>query len=1438
MSFAPLEAWANENKPYFLRADLSTLSIEVLYASTIFSEEAVVDNILTTGLDVGSTINLNNGIIQYDPVLSSLFLNGTILDTTFYSTFSTAMFSTFDATSAFIQNGNISTLSTTTAFIQNANLSTLSTTNAFIDNANVSTLTAGNAGFSTLITSTIVGNTAFLTTANISTAAFSTMIADVAALNALTASSLTASTIQINTSNALGQLTNDSNGIYYNGSQLTTGGSNVASNWSLYPAISNVNIAGFDVSNVGSLQAGGVTESAEFGTGIVPMFGYNVYATNVSINSYNPISAMNLVGVGGINMTAPNEDINLNAGDINLSQTDATSIMNLTALGGIVAAAGAAVDITAGGAVLINAGTTIQILAPGNVSIGSGNVLGADTEVEKVGFSENEIYKAGTDDLDIADVEYIHNDNSNLKIYSESNVVISTNTGVLQIDANAKFQGDATFLVGIADNSSNFGTAGQVLTAGSGGQVVWQSAAVVGTTGATGATGAQGAAGAGGALGYYGSFYDTTDQTNAATVNPVILNTTAEANGVSIVSNSRITITNAGTYNIQFSAVFQQTTNSAKDVDLWLRKNGTDVPDTNGRFTIAGNDSSVESWNYVLTVAANDYLELVWYSVEPTMRIEHIGTQSTPTRPATPSIIVTVQQVMYLQQGPTGATGASGIPNTWSLYPAISNVDMAGCNISGSSTITSRSMFTSSIQTYGIHMSSFNGTDTPNITFTNGITSSMLKYNANSDGLFITGTQLTAETNDGNGFRLNGPIGGVYIHTSTNEALIMDFESITVPSRTILYGNGVFQIGDVGIPTEPKLRFNNTSNATAQIQLENTTNSMDFQVPQGTANNKMSIYSNQVMMNTNVNMTNNNLLSTTVIECASIQNSTMVSYSPLVGTQSQIIYRFGTTDTFAMYRPANSNSLNFYNYWQFRDQFVMLSTNTSYFTGPLLTLGNLGVLSTISYGSLTESTRLKIGSSNVDVGNFGAVYEYLHYAKNRSDFTGLDYIFARQQTASGSYTPGSISTIYTINPNGNINYNGAAAFTGGISAFNLTIGNSNNNTFGSPIIFNKSINGGNTTSGTELGYFFFSGYASGAQRRAGYIIANQDGASSGTNVPGRISFFTTNATTGEAERMRIDSSGNVGIGTTNPQSKLEVNGSIVATTKLALNTTGSGFGQGTVLRMIDNSFPFDAYQIELNYATTTSPNNLDLRFVGADDVANRRNFDFGNYTNNNRTSNWNSRFKIDSYSGDVTTYGNITGSGGANNFNGVNCKSHFGASITNVGVGRLNVQDLANTFIDFRFGVTQIGSVTATGGGTATSYNTTSDYRLKDNIVDFTDGLETVKRVRPVKFNWRKTGEECQGFIAHEFQSVLPNAVHGEKDEVDEEGNPMYQAMDASFLISALTSAVQQLSKQNEELEARLLAMEAATNEVKQQLYELQNPKPQVELSTIISNTE
>jgi len=119
------------------------------------------------------------------------------------------------------------------------------------------------------------------------------------------------------------------------------------------------------------------------------------------------------------------------------------------------------------------------------------------------------------------------------------------------------------------------------------------------------------------------------------------------------------------------------------------------------------------------------------------------------------------------------------------------------------------------------------------------------------------------------------------------------------------------------------------------------------------------------------------------------------------------------------------------------------------------------------------------------------------------------------------------------------------------------------------------------------------------------------------------------------------------------------------------------------------------------------------------------------------------------------------------------------------------------------------GSVGAIStNGSATTYATSSDYRLKENIKLLTGALDVVQQLKPVTYNWKVDGSASQGFIAHELQEIAPECVTGEKDAVDTEGKPIYQGIDTSFLVATLTAAIQELKATVDAQAARIAALE------------------------------
>jgi hypothetical protein len=151
----------------------------------------------------------------------------------------------------------------------------------------------------------------------------------------------------------------------------------------------------------------------------------------------------------------------------------------------------------------------------------------------------------------------------------------------------------------------------------------------------------------------YGAFSSDQDQTAIAnTATLMTLNTTDFANGVTI-SNSKITVAAAGIYNLQFSAQFQNTDTAFQDVYIWLKQDGVDIPGSTGFVSIpnrhAGTDGhTIIGWNYFLSMAANDYIEIYWSVPNTAVSIQHLAASGTPTKPSTQSVVATMTFVSAL----------------------------------------------------------------------------------------------------------------------------------------------------------------------------------------------------------------------------------------------------------------------------------------------------------------------------------------------------------------------------------------------------------------------------------------------------------------------------------------------------------------------------------------------------------------------------------------------------------------------------------------------------------------------------------------------------------------------------------------------------------------------------------------------------------------------
>lgn len=169
-----------------------------------------------------------------------------------------------------------------------------------------------------------------------------------------------------------------------------------------------------------------------------------------------------------------------------------------------------------------------------------------------------------------------------------------------------------------------------------------------GDAGPTGPQGVPGPTGPAGGFGGYGSFLDLQTQTNTSPGNPlpILLRTTDLSSGVSVDDDTKVTVNQAGVYNIAFSAQLTKTDSGTDTIYIWLRVNGTDVPDSNTALILIGNGAKqVAAWNFVVALGAGEHATLMWASLDANARIVYVDDTATPYGPAIPSMIVTVNQV-------------------------------------------------------------------------------------------------------------------------------------------------------------------------------------------------------------------------------------------------------------------------------------------------------------------------------------------------------------------------------------------------------------------------------------------------------------------------------------------------------------------------------------------------------------------------------------------------------------------------------------------------------------------------------------------------------------------------------------------------------------------------------------------------------------------------
>ena len=360
------------------------------------------------------------------------------------------------------------------------------------------------------------------------------------------------------------------------------------------------------------------------------------------------------------------------------------------------------------------------------------------------------------------------------------------------------------------------------------------------------------------------------------------------------------------------------------------------------------------------------------------------------------------------------------------------------------------------------------------------------------------------------------------------------------------------------------------------------------------------------------------------------------------------------------------------------------------------------------------------------------------------------------------------------------------------------------------------------------------------------IIGYAEGSANGSTM----AFHTNQAgTSTSTERMRIDSSGNVGIGDTSPSDKLVVKGDAAsigvesADMQIALlgkrASSGVGLDQGylrlrnqgvtnngAVIDSAGSSFfnggnvgigiasPAERLHVEgsspsikikanneggsaeLKLQSDQGDDDQDLWSIKADPA---HALDFINYV----SGAWNTRMRIDSSGNVLVNTTDTDGDVGSSSFSGLSFSARvaYGLRVTTSESNYWNrIGD--GSVHQFRRSGTTVGTIAVDSNSTA--YNTSSDYRLKENV-DYTwDATTRLKQLKPARFNFivDDTNTLVDGFIAHEVSSIVPEAITGAKDAVDADNNPEYQGIDQSKLVPLLVKTIQ-------ELEARITILEA-----------------------------
>ena len=481
--------------------------------------------------------------------------------------------------------------------------------------------------------------------------------------------------------------------------------------------------------------------------------------------------------------------------------------------------------------------------------------------------------------------------------------------------------------------------------------------------------------------------------------------------------------------------------------------------------------------------------------------------------------------------------------------------------------------------------------------------------------------------------------------------------------------------------------------------------------------------------------------------------------------------------------------------------------------------GNIGIGDSAPGDKLTvgttsdSSTAVRIqttttGNGEVRFGDSGsATAGYIRYAHN-----GNHLIFARDNTEAMRISSGGRVGIGTSSPAQPLDIvtSGADAYirqsNGTVTGF---VGVNNNNSAFDIYTFSNHPTRFFTNNTERFrigndGKVYFGDFSSAAS--AGYIDKATSGsyeldivASRSTTTNRDIRFFSRS----NQESMRIDTSGRLLFGTTSSSGNVRA---------VFEGNAGGGTGGGDVIFARNASTPSDGQALGLlgfSDNTHTASAMIQCKREGGTWSSSSKPTMMQLHTCGDGTTNMSERIRITSL-GDVRIKDFSPRIGAALSAGSTNFTSYFAATGSGTGNIPMIVERYSDngTSIEFKRNNSVVGNINVTAS--TTNYATSSDYRLKENVVDLDGAITRVKQLAPKRFNFIVDADTTvDGFLAHEAATVVPEAVTGTHNEVDDENNPVYQGIDQSKLVPLLTAALQEAIAKIETLETKVAALEA-----------------------------